>query len=295
MRRLIKAGEEAKKKNLKIAAGLQCRHSVNRQELIKRIRDGRAGRHPADPGLPRASGRRAWARSRPDQDELLWQIRNFTSFLWVSGGLFAEMNIHQIDELCWIKDAWPVTAHGIGGRRPTAPIAARNLDSPLHRVDLRRRHQGDRRRPLAGRTLLPGIRHLHPRNQVRRPVLRQHPQGRRRASTRTSGSRKDNIVWEAPEEKFNPWDAEWNVLLDNIRQDKPQNEAKRAAHSNFADLMGRAAVHSGKVITWDEMTNSKFQFYPGKIDDLNYDSEPPVKPDANGFYPVPEPGVTKET
>ena len=43
VRRIIKAGEEAEKKNLKIAAGLMCRHSVNRQELIKRIRDGALG------------------------------------------------------------------------------------------------------------------------------------------------------------------------------------------------------------------------------------------------------------
>lgn len=43
------------------------------------------------------------------------------------------------------------------------------------------------------------------------------------------------------------------------------------------------------------MTNSKFQLYPGKIDDLNYESEPPVKPNADGFYPVPEPGVWNET
>ena len=55
--------------------------------------------------------------------------------------------------------------------------------------------------------------------------------------------------------------------------------------------MGRAAIHSGREITWEEMTTSKFQLYPGRIDDLNYDSEPPVKPDANGFYPVPVPGV----
>ena len=41
VRRIIKAGEEAEKKNLKIAAGLMCRHSVNRQELIKRIRTER--------------------------------------------------------------------------------------------------------------------------------------------------------------------------------------------------------------------------------------------------------------
>ncbi len=39
-RRVIAAGGAAEKKNLKIAAGLMCRHSRNRQELIKRIRDG---------------------------------------------------------------------------------------------------------------------------------------------------------------------------------------------------------------------------------------------------------------
>ena len=85
------------------------------------------------------------------------------------------------------------------------------------------------------------------------------------------------------------------MLLDSIRNDKPQNEAERAAMSNFADLMGRAAVHSGKETTWDEMTKSTFQHYPGNIDDLDYDSEPPVKADENGRYPVPIPGQWSET
>ena len=64
-----------------------------------------------------------------DEKELFWQIRNFVHFLWVSGGLFAEMNIHQIDELCWIKDSWPVTAHGIGGRAANSTDCSQNLDS----------------------------------------------------------------------------------------------------------------------------------------------------------------------
>ena len=94
-------------------------------------------------------------------------------------------------------------------------------------------------------------------------------------------------------DRINPWDAEWNVLLDSIRNDKPQNEVKRAAYSNFADLMGRAAVHSGKLITWDEMVNSNFQFVEN-IDDMDYDTPPPVLPDADGRYPVPVPGVWSE-
>jgi hypothetical protein len=81
--------------------------------------------------------------------------------------------------------------------------------------------------------------------------------------------------------------------LDNIRKDKPQNEAKRAAYSNLATLMGRAAVHSGKVITWDEAMASNFQFC-ADIDAMDYHAPPPVRPDAQGRYPVPVPGAWTE-
>ena len=124
VRRIIQAGEEAEKKNLKIAAGLMCRHSKNRQELIKRIRDGAIGQiqeirayrmEPVGPLGPRP----------PEENELAWQIRNFVRFYWVSGGLMAEMDIHQIDEICWLKDSWPISRTGSRGGPRAARIAAR--------------------------------------------------------------------------------------------------------------------------------------------------------------------------
>ena len=57
--------------------------------------------------------------------------------------------------------------------------------------------------------------------------------------------------------------------------------------------MGRAAIHSGKIITWDEMLASDFKFYPD-AGDLDYDSPAPVKADANGRYPIPVPGKWTE-
>ena len=57
--------------------------------------------------------------------------------------------------------------------------------------------------------------------------------------------------------------------------------------------MGRAAIHMGRIITWDEAMASNFQFFPG-IDQLTYDSVPPIKSDAEGRYPVPIPGEWKE-
>lgn len=91
-----------------------------------------------------------------------------------------------------------------------------------------------------------------------------------------------------------PWQAEWNVLLDAIRNDRPHNEAKRAAMSNLADIMGRAAIHMGKMITWDQAMASNFQWVPGGIEAIHENSPPPVQADANGRYPVPVPGAWTE-
>lgn len=290
VRRVIQAGEAARKKNLKIAAGLQCRHSRNRHELIKRIRDGELGQIQ----LIRAYRMQhcGWLGPRPaDQPELAWQIRNFTQFLWVSGGLFAEMNIHQIDEICWLKDAWPVTAHGIGGRAANSTDCSQNLDSlaiewtfadgtkatdvvrwlPNCHPDFATYLHGTRCAAQFSGNIHEGTVHTY-KDQRCRP---------------------DNIAWRAPQEPISPWQAEWNALLESIRLDRPHNEADRAARSNLADMMGRAAVHMGRVVTWEEAMASNFRFCPD-IDHLTADSPPPLQADAQGRYPVPVPGSWTE-
>ncbi|MBM4093696.1 MAG: gfo/Idh/MocA family oxidoreductase, partial [Planctomycetes bacterium] len=127
LHRMLRAGEEADKKNLKIAAGLMCRHSTARQEMIARIRDGAMG----ELQLIRAS--RMWGgggigKRNPNVSELMWQIDHRGAFLWVTSGNMIEMLIHQIDECCWLKDSWPVAAHGLGGRVPRSTDCGQNLD-----------------------------------------------------------------------------------------------------------------------------------------------------------------------
>ncbi|MHC4245151.1 MAG: Gfo/Idh/MocA family protein [Planctomycetota bacterium] len=46
LHRLLRSDKIAKRKNLKIAAGLQCRHSPARQALIEKIRNGEMGDIP---------------------------------------------------------------------------------------------------------------------------------------------------------------------------------------------------------------------------------------------------------
>jgi hypothetical protein len=87
----------------------------------------------------------------------------------------------------------------------------------------------------------------------------------------------------------NPWQAEWDVLLGAIRNNKPHNEVKRAALSNLGAIMGRAAVHMGRTITREEALASNFQFCPN-VDALTTSSPAPVQADAQGRYPAPVPG-----
>jgi len=290
LRRVIQAGKAAEAKNLKIAAGLMCRHSVARQELIKRIRDGALG----DILLIRAYRMQPvgpMGRKPPGEKELFWQIRNFVRFYWVSGGLFAEMDIHQIDEICWLKGAWPVAAHGVGGRAVNSTDCSQNLDSFAAEWTF---PDGTKATDVV--RYLSGC-HTEFATYVHGTKCAAQFSGSHHAGTaiiykdqRMTGS---NIAWKAPKERFTPWQAEWNVLLDDIRNDRPHNEADRAARSNLADVMARAAIHMGKVVTWKEAMASNFQFCP-TIDEMTPDSEPPLKPDANGRYPVPVPGVWTE-
>lgn len=290
IRRVIKAGRDAEARGVKIAAGLMCRHSANRQELMKRIEAGELGdiqsirayrMGPAGPLRPKPEG-------TPD---LEWQLRNFTKFLWVSGGLWSEMDIHQIDEICWLKGEYPVSAHGVGGRAFNNTDKGQNLDSY-------------------------SVEWTFPDGTKAFDTVRYTPKCYNEFATYVHGTKraaqfsgnihagdvkifndqrteKDNILWEAPKEKITAWQAQWNDFTKAIREDLPFNQAERAAKSNLAAIMGRAAVHMGRNISWDEAMASEFQFNPD-IDNLTHGGDAPIVADADGQYPVPIPGIWSE-
>ena len=130
-RKMLVLGEEAKKKNLKVGVGLMCRHCEAREELFKRIKDGQIG----DIVMMRAyrqTGPVGSALTGPQPDditELLYQIKRFHGFLWASGGCYSDFLIHNVDEACWMKDAWPVKAMGIGGRHFRGNYVDQNFDA----------------------------------------------------------------------------------------------------------------------------------------------------------------------
>lgn len=290
VKRILRAGEAAEKKNLKIAAGVMCRHSTARQALIEKIRDGAMG----DIQLIRAYRMDDGYRMGPfggNENELLWQIRRPYQFLWASSGIFIELMIHQIDECCWIKDGWPVAAHGVGGRGPDSTDAAQNFDTYSIEYTF-----ADGTKALVTGRYIPKC-HTDFATFVHGTKCAAQFSGNVHAPTvqiyKDQRIAPEHVVWKPERERVNPWQAEWNVLLEAIRKDRPHNEARRAAYSNLAAIMGRAAVHSGKIITWDEALASDFQFCPD-VDNLTQDSPAPVRARADGRYPAPLPGAWAE-
>jgi hypothetical protein len=106
---------------------------------------------------------------------------------------------------------------------------------------------------------------------------------------------RSELIWQSnvSREESNPYQNEWNDLIDAIRRDKPYNEVKRGAEASLVNTMGRMAAHTGQIITYDQALNCKHEMAPG-LDKLTMDSPAPLRSDSDGKYPVPQPGILKD-
>lgn len=289
IRRVLKAGEAAATKGLKVACGLQCRHSPARQAMIARIREGAMGEIVLNRAY-RLQGGGPMPPRKPDADELLWQIRQPVALLWSSGGTWMENMIHQVDECCWLKDAWPISAHGVGGRAPHSTDCSQNLDSYSIEYTF-----ADGAKALVNGRFLQKCYNEFATFAHGTKCAGQFS-GMTHAPTvqiyKDQRIQRDSVAWQPDKEKVSPWQAEWDNFLESIRKDRPHNEVQRAALANLAAIMGRAAVHCGRIVTWEEVTKSDFRFCD--VDALTPESKPPFLPDAQGRYPAPVPGQWTE-
>ena len=288
-KRLLQLAEAADKKNIKIAVGVMCRHSASRQALINKIRDGAMGHIQLVRAYRMGGGYHlpAW---KGGENEVLWQLARPGHFFWASSGMFSELMIHQVDECCWIKDGWPVSAHGLGGRAPNSTDSGQNFDSYAIEYTF-----ADGTKAIVNGRYIPNTQddfstYLHGTKcaaqfsgNIHAPTTHIY---------KDQHARNDNIAWRPEKERISPYVAEWSALLTAIRNNRPHNELKRGAYSNLATIMGRAAVHSGQTITWDQAMASDFQFC--KSVNFTADSPAPVRADAQGHYPVPLPGTWTE-
>jgi predicted dehydrogenase len=294
-RKFLALAEESEKKGLKVGVGLMCRHCAARGEMYKKIKDGAIG----DLTMLRAyrqAGPTASAFSYPKQreglKELDFQIRRFHSFLWASGGAYSDFLIHNIDECCWMKDAWPVKAQSSGGRHYRGDAIDQNFDTYSTEFTF----ADGTKLFLEGRTMQGAHQEFasYAHGTKGSAVISEsgHAPSRCRLFKGQNVTNDKDIIWKCMEREPDPYQLEWDHLVEAIRQDKPHNEAKRGAEASLVTSMGRMAAHTGRIITRDQMLNHEHEFAPD-VDKLTADSPAPVQADKDGKYPVPEPGLKK--
>jgi hypothetical protein len=293
-RRMFELGDQASAKNLKVGVGLMSRHSRAMQELSKRIQDGEIGDIVLMRGY-RMDGPGGSMRSLPKSEgtpELAYQIRRFHSFLWASGGCFSDFYIHIIDHCGWMKNAWPVSAQALGGRHYRGDYVDQNFDT----YSVEYTFPDETKFIMDGRCIAgcTDIYHSFAHGTKGTAIIsRANDCDGPSATFKGLGSAKANTLWvsKVPPGEESPYRNEWNDLVYAIRNDKPYNEVKRGVEASLVTSMGRMAAHTGRIVTYEKILNSKHEFAPGLDKLLAMDGPAPLTSDAKGKYPIPKPGI----
>ncbi len=290
-RRMLALGEESERRGLKVGVGLMCRHCDARRELFNRIKDGQIG----DVVLARAyrmTGPVASFASerRPEGiSELMYQIRRFHSFIWASGGAFSDFLIHNIDEGCWMKDAWPVSAKASGGRHFRGNFIDQNFDTysvEYTFADGTKMYLEGRNIPTCHQEFAT---YVHGTRGSAIVSTSGHTPARPRIFRGHNFTNAD-IVWRFPGQEPDPYQLEWNRLIEAIRRDQRHNEVRRGAEASLTTFLGRLAAHTGQTFTREQALEHDHELAPG-VAQLTLDGPAPLREGPDGKYPVPQPGV----
>ncbi len=291
-RKLLKLAEDATAKNLKVGVGLMSRHSRHLQQLAQRIQDGEIGDIVLLRGYRmHGPGGSMQSRRKPANiTEVAYQIQRFHSFLWASGGCYSDFLIHVIDHCCWMKGAWPVSVQALGGRHYRGDYVDQNFDnySAEYIFPDETRFIMDGRCINGCSDIYNSFAHGTKGTAI---VSREGDCGAPSSTFKGLGFQKENRIWQSniPGDR-GPYQNEWDDLVDAVRNDKPYNEAKRGAEASLVTSMGRMAAHTGRIIKFDEILKCDHEFAP-TVGELTMDGPAPLMADAQGKYPVPQPGI----
>ena len=298
-RKMLALGQQSVEKNLKVGVGLMSYHSRALQQLAARIHDGEIGEIILQRGY-RMHGPAGFFSSLPKPggiNETLYQVQRFHSFLWASGGNFSDFYIHIIDHLGWMKNAWPVKAQALGGRHyRQSPEGVTYVDQNFDLYAVEYTYADGTKFDFDGRCMTGCAdqysSYIHG-TKGSAVVSKNGDCGMPSTIYKGQSPKRADVVWESKisADQADPYQNEWDALMDAIRQDKPYNEVKRGVEASLVTSMGRMAAHTGQVITFEDMRNCEHEFAPG-VGKLTMDSPAPLQADASGKYPVPQPGIT---
>ena len=276
IRRVLKAGELAKEKNLAVAVGLQRRHERAYRETIAQLQDGIIG----DLIHSRVywNGGGVWTRPREEgQTELEYQTKNWYYFNWLCGDHIAEQHIHNLDVTNWLMGDYPEKAQGMGGRQVrVGPDTGQIYDH--HAVEFTYAN---------GHVMLSQCRHQR-RAWSHIGEYVHGSQGYANIGKGKIYDKENKLIFKA-KGKRGGHQQEHHDLFRSIQEGVIPNETEYGAKSTMTAIFGRMATYSGKEIRWKDAIESEISLCD--VDNLkDFNSPAPVHPDEKGNYPVAIPG-----
>ncbi|MGZ8901804.1 MAG: dehydrogenase, partial [Limisphaerales bacterium] len=223
------------------------------------------------------NGGGVWVRPREaGQSEMQYQMRNWYYFNWLCGDHINEQHIHNLDVINWVKQAYPVRCHGLGGRQVRTGIDHGEIFD----------HHAVEYEYADGSRMFSQCQHI----QGCWSSVSEHVVGTKGNCDISAHTIRGANAWKFKKEGArDPYQQEHDDLFDAIRNNKTYNEAFNGAKSTMTAIMGRMATYSGKLVEWDQALNSQIDLMP-KV--FAWDANPPTMPDKEGRYPIAIPGKT---
>jgi predicted dehydrogenase len=215
-----------------------------------------------------------WVRPRqPDWSDMVWQMRNWYYFTWLSGDFNVEQHVHMLDLCSWVMNDYPAKAVGTGGRQVrTGPEYGHIYD---HFAIVYEYANGAKL--FASCRQMKGCHNDISAHAVGSKGRAEMSSGRRMSITAGQEWRYDGPTNEAVQ-------AEHDALFASIRAGKPINNGEYLAKSSLLAIMGRMAGYTGQQITWDMAMNSKEDLTPARYDwDLAMAVPPVARPGQTRF------------
>ncbi len=280
VRRVLAAAEKAKAKKLNVVVGLQRHYEkLYTDGWVDMLQNGAIGDITTSYVYWNSGG--VWVRPREEgQTEMEYQMRNWYYFNWLCGDHINEQHIHNLDVGNWVKQDYPASASGFGGRyvrngKENGEIFDHHAVEYVYADDSR---------------MISQCRHWP---GCANKVTEQF-QG-----TNGSAPEPGKIITKSgyvlldhdARKDRNPYQAEHDMLFKAVADGEYKfADAENGAKSTLTALMGRMATYSGQIVTWDEAMNSDLDLSPAVY---AFDADPPILPLPSGYYPTPIPGETK--
>ena len=280
IQKVLEVAAEAKKKKLNVVVGLQRRYQTSYREIMKRLQDGAIGDIVSAQAWWNNDG--VWVNpKKPGQTEMEYQMRNWYYFVWLCGDHINEQHIHNLDVINWALEGYPVTAQGMGGREVRKGKEYGEIFDH-HYVEYE----------YANGVILNSQCRHQKGTLAKVDEYLAGTKGKIFFDQARITDLKGKVTYQFDKKTENqPYQNEHDELFAAIAKgDYKFWDAERGARSTMTSILGRMATYSGQRMDWDKAITSGINLHP-KV--YAFDAPPPVMPNADGWYAVAVPGITK--